>query len=216
MIILNIILILISIIILFLAILLIIPIKYSISLDIFDKLTYRLQFSLFSGLVKGELSKTESKEILNRFSIFGIKTKFDKEKTKKPDKEKKFKKKKKKKKTLFSKIQSIKSYTNKKLIISIYENLKKMLKHFMPNEQKINCKIGLDEPYIMGLIAAAYYPNENIFKKNNIHLDPIFTEEIINLELYLKGYIRLIFIAFLAFKIFISLPNKLEMIKNNI
>lgn len=79
---------------------------------------------------------------------------------------------------------------NKKTLELLFKHIKRVLKHILPVKMKGILRFGFDDPYVTGQVtsgAAVFYP---LYAKK-LQLYPVFDENILEGELFIRGRVRL-------------------------
>ena len=79
----------------------------------------------------------------------------------------------------------------------------KLLKHIIPRKHHVNVRYGSDDPASTGQITGYYYMAKCVLPLN-VDFEPDFEKEVIAVDGYLKGYIRLIVPVIIALKILLN------------
>ncbi len=97
-------------------------------------------------------------------------------------------------------------------IKKIFHSIKKLLKHLLPNRIKGQVQFGLNDPCATGQalgVLAMIYP----YYGKSLTIEPDFTKQVLQGEVYLKGYIQIFTLCIIAIKLLID-ANFRKLIKN--
>jgi len=76
---------------------------------------------------------------------------------------------------------------NKPFLTKVFQFIKKVLKHIVPQEFRVRLSYGFDNPAHTGILCGFIALFSAYFSGYDIFLDPIFDQEILEGELFLKG-----------------------------
>lgn len=79
------------------------------------------------------------------------------------------------------------------LMVLILDEVKKIFIHIKPKKVKYDAKIGLDDPYHMGLILALHSPLYALYG-DNVKLTPYFDRYLLDIEFYMMGRPQILFL----------------------
>lgn len=97
-------------------------------------------------------------------------------------------------------------------IKKIFHSIKRILKHLLPNKIKGHVKFGLDDPCATGQalgVLAMFYT----YYGKSLVIEPDFTKQVIEGDVYLKGYIHVFTLCIIGIKLLID-ANFRKLIKN--
>ncbi len=119
-------------------------------------------------------------------------------------------------KKLFKKVDLIKTFLqneeNKQGIGKIFVSVKDILKHLLPNKIEGQVHFGMADPCTTGQVLgvlAMFYP----YYSKSISIEPDFTGQVLEGNLYLKGYIQIVILCVIAFRLVLN-ANFRKLIKN--
>ncbi|MDF2892013.1 MAG: hypothetical protein K0R80_2380 [Clostridia bacterium] len=166
---------------------LIVPFSYKGEAAVYDGVTFNYKVGWFWNLfnirgTRGEESQ-KSEVYLGSKRLFTVKTKEEVEKVPEEDDETKETKK------AVKKENNLKSMFDTKLIKEALNYLKKIVKQIRPKYLHLYGTYGFDDPSITGMTAGFIYTLQSIWPQSRIHLQPSFTEEILELEFKAIGNI---------------------------
>ncbi len=117
---------------------------------------------------------------------------------------------------LLGKIELIKAFfqneENKQGIGKIFSSIKNILKQLLPRQMKGNITFGMADPCATGQalgVLAVFYP----YYGKSVFIEPDFSRQVLEGNLYLKGHIRIVTLCFIAIKLVLN-ANFRKLIKN--
>ncbi|MCB2339233.1 DUF2953 domain-containing protein [Clostridium estertheticum] len=173
---------------------LIIPFEYYISSKIDEKINVDITLLFFKKIIKVMVRHEDTKEIF-LLKIMGLR--IIRKEIKSPDikiekeekeKNKKNSKKKKEKKSSFN----IRDYIEREFINDLINYFKDIINIVKPKTVKINGVYGFDDPSLTGMICGIIPLISNLIPKSDINLQPVFDDEIIEIECDVHGKISLL------------------------
>jgi len=97
--------------------------------------------------------------------------------------------------------ETINTEENRKLCKFLLSQVKIILKHIAPRKYKIYIKYGADEPDVTGKVIS-YVAIANAFFNMNMNFVPVFDEQVLEGEIYLRGRIRVFTMLIIAFRVY--------------
>ena len=97
--------------------------------------------------------------------------------------------------------ENINTEENRILLKFLVSQLKIILKHIAPRKYKIYVKYGSGEPDVTGKVIS-YVAIANAFFNMNLNFVPVFDEQVLEGELYLRGRIRVFTMLIIAFRVY--------------
>lgn len=97
-------------------------------------------------------------------------------------------------------------------IKKIFNSIKRILKHLLPNKIRGQVQFGLNDPCATGQalgVLAVFYP----YYGKSLTIEPDFTRQVLKGEIYLKGYIQIFTLCVIGIKLLID-ANFKKLIKN--
>ncbi len=97
-------------------------------------------------------------------------------------------------------------------IKKIFHSIKRVLKHLLPNKVKGHVQFGLNDPCATGQalgVIAMLYP----YYGKSLTIEPDFTKQVLEGDVYLKGYIQVFTLCIIGIKLLID-ANFKKLIKN--
>ncbi|NNU77446.1 DUF2953 domain-containing protein [Clostridium estertheticum] len=194
---------------------LIIPFEYYISSKIDEKINVDITLLFFKKIVKVMVRHEDTKEIF-LLKIMGLR--IIRKEIKSPDikiekeekeKNKKNSKKKKEKKSSFN----IRDYIEREFINDLINYFKDIINIVKPKTVKINGFYGFDDPSLTGMICGIIPLISNLIPKSNINLQPVFDDEIIEIECDVHGKISLLSAIIKTLKFIFKKNNRQKIFK---
>jgi len=97
--------------------------------------------------------------------------------------------------------ENINTEENRILLKFLIIQLKIILKHIAPRKYKIYLRYGSGEPDVTGKVIS-YVAIANAFFNMNLNFVPVFDEQVLEGELYLRGRIRVFTMLIIAFRVY--------------
>ncbi|MBU3170587.1 DUF2953 domain-containing protein [Clostridium estertheticum] len=169
---------------------LIIPFEYYISSKIDEKINVDITLLFFKKIIKVMVRHEDTKETF-LIKIMGLRIirkeikspgiKIEKEEMEKNNKNSK-------KKSSFN----IRDYIEREFINDLINYFKDIINIVKPKTVKINGVYGFDDPSLTGMICGIIPLISNLIPKSDINLQPVFDDEIIEIECDVHGKISLL------------------------
>ncbi|MBX4268320.1 DUF2953 domain-containing protein [Clostridium estertheticum] len=169
---------------------LIIPFEYYISSKIDERIDVDITLLFFKKIIKVMVKHDDTKEIF-LLKIMGLRIirkeirspdiKIEKEEIEKNNK-------KSKKKSNFN----IKDYIEREFINDLINYFKDIIRIIKPKTVKVNGFYGFEDPSLTGMLCGIIPLISNLIPKSDINLQPVFDDEIIEIECDLHGKISLL------------------------
>lgn len=176
---------------LFAVTLLVVPFSYKGEAEVGEALSYSYKIGWFWNFINVRGSSQSEQQTasvyLGNRRVFTMKTHAENEEPEK-DKEAEEKESKKKEKEAKEK-NSFKDYFDTKLIRNAFEYLKKIVKHLSPKYLHLYGTYGFEDPSLTGMTAGFIYSLQGIWRNSRIHLEPCFTEEVLDIDFKAEGRI---------------------------
>ncbi len=117
---------------------------------------------------------------------------------------------------LLGKVELIKAFfqneENKQGISKTFSSIKNILKQLLPRKMKGNITFGMADPCATGQalgVLSVFYP----YYGKSVFIEPDFSKQVLEGNLYLKGHIRIVTLCFIAIKLVLN-ANFRKLIKN--
>ncbi|MBU3154868.1 DUF2953 domain-containing protein [Clostridium estertheticum] len=169
---------------------LIIPFEYYINSKIDEKIDVDITLLFFKKIIKVMVKHEDTKEIF-LLKIMGLRIirkeikspdiKIEKEEIEKNNK-------KSKKKSNFN----IKDYIEREFINDLINYFKDIIRIIKPKTVKVNGFYGFEDPSLTGMLCGIIPLISNLIPKSDINLQPVFDDEIIEIECDIHGKISLL------------------------
>jgi hypothetical protein len=184
--ILKIILYLVAALLLFVVTLLVIPFSYKGEAEVHDGVSFSYKIGWFWNFIHVRGNTQEDQQTASVFvgnkRVFTMKTREDhKEEDSEQDAEKEKEDKKER--------SGLKRMFDTKLIKEGFQYLKKILKHLSPKYLHLYGTYGFEDPSLTGMTAGFIYSLQGIWKSSRIHLEPCFTDVVLDIDFKAEGRI---------------------------
>jgi len=177
-----------------------------IMLVFFVPIFFYIQVSKYNGLVLWVkvnwlfnafycyIEKKGSQKPVAIVKILGLKIPIERERAKKKKKEKIKKEKK----------FNFRALLNQPFLTKVFQFIKKVLKHIVPQEFRARLSYGFDNPANTGILCGFVALFSAYFSGYDIYLNPIFDQEILEGELFLKGRLFCFVITYYILQLVLS------------
>ncbi len=140
------------------------------------------------------IEKRGSQKPVTIVRILGLKVPIERERAKKKKKEKIKKEKK----------FDFRALLNKPFLTKVFQFIKKVLKHIVPQEFRVRLSYGFDNPANTGILCGFIALFSAYFSGYDICLNPVFDQEILEGELFLKGRLFCFVITYYILQLVLS------------
>jgi len=154
-----------------------VPIFFHLQVSKYNSLLLWIKVNWLSNVFYCYIEKRGNQKPVAIVRILGIKIPIEREEAQKRKKEKIKKEKK----------YDLKALLNKPFLTKVFQFIIKVLKHIVPQEFRVRLSYGFDNPAHTGILCGFVALFSTYFSGNDICLDPIFDQEILEGELFLKG-----------------------------
>ena len=154
-----------------------VPIFFYIQVNKYNGLVLWVKVSWLFNAFYCYIEKSGSQKPVAIVRILGLKVPIERERAKK----------KKKKKIKKEKKFDFRALLNQPFLIKAFQFIKKVLKHIVPQEFRVRLSYGFDNPANTGILCGFIALFSAYFSGYDIYLNPIFDQEILEGELFLKG-----------------------------
>jgi len=148
------------------------PIFFYIQVSKYNGLILWAKVNWFFNAIYCHIKKEGDQNLVIILKIFGLQIPIERERAKKKKKGGKF---------------DFRELLNKPFLTKAFQFIKKVLKHIVPQEFRIRLSYGFDNPTNTGILCGFIALFSAYFSGYDIYLDPIFDQEILEGELFLKG-----------------------------
>ena len=171
-----------------------VPIFFYIQVSKYNDLVLWVKVKWLFNAFYCYIEKRGSQEPIAIVRILGLKVTIEGEKAKK----------KKKKKIKKEKKFAFRALLNKLFLTKVFQFIKKVLKHIAPQEFRARLSYGFDNPANTGISCGFIALFSAYFSGYDISLDPIFDQEILEGELFLKGRLFCFVITYYILQLVLS------------
>ena len=177
-----------------------------IILILFVPIFFHLQVSKYNDLILWakvnwlfnafycHIKKEGDQNLVIILKIFGLQIHLKEGRTKKKKKEKIKKEKK----------FDFKALLNKPFLTKAFQFIKKVLKYIVPQEFRVRLSYGFDNPANTGILCGFIALFSTYYSRYDIYLDPIFDQEILEGELFLKSRLFCFVITYYILQLVLS------------
>lgn len=166
------------------AIFLFIPFSYSFHLGIKENITYDGTIALLWGLIRIKLLKINGK---NKVIIYMTRICIDVNQAPKKVKSKIKKDNQKIKKEKNNHKRSIKDFIKKQFLYNTTEFIIKVIQIVRPKTFEVNGVYGFEDPAFTGVMCGAIGIITSVLSSSNIKLQPVFDDEVIDIDMQVSG-----------------------------
>ena len=154
-----------------------VPIFFNIQVSKYNGFVLWLKVNWLFNAFYCHIEKKGSQKLVAIVRILGLKIPIERERAKKKKKEKIKKEKK----------FDFRALLNQPFLTKAFHFIRKVLKHIVPQEFRVRLSYGFDNPANTGILCGFIALFSAYFSGYDIYLDPIFDQEILEGELFLKG-----------------------------
>jgi len=166
-----------------------VPISFYIHVTKYNGLVLWIKVNWLFNAFYCYIEKKGTQEPVAIVRILGLKVTIEGEKAKKKKKEKEF---------------AFRALLNKPFLTKVFQFIKKVLKHIAPQEFRARLSYGFDNPANTGISCGFIALFSAYFSGYDISLDPIFDQEILEGELFLKGRLFCFVITYYILQLVLS------------
>jgi len=171
-----------------------VPIFFYIQVSKYNDLVLWVKINWLFSAFCCYIEKKGSQKPVAILKILGLKVPIERERVQKKKKEKIKKEK---------KIDFI-TLLNKLFLTKVFQFIKKVLKHIAPQEFRARLSYGFDNPANTGISCGFFALFSTYFSGYDIYLNPIFEQEILEGELFLKGRLFCFVITYYILQLVLS------------
>ena len=154
-----------------------VPIFFNIQVSKYNGFVLWLKVNWLFNAFYCHIEKKGSQKLVAIVRILGLKIPIERERAKKKKKEKIKKEKK----------FDFRALLNQPFLTKAFHFIRKVLKHIVPQEFRVRLSYGFDNPANTGILCGFIALFSAYFSGYDIYLNPIFDQEILEGELFLKG-----------------------------
>jgi hypothetical protein len=166
-----------------------VPIFFNLQVSKYNDLILWVKVNWLFNAIYCHIKKEGDQNLIIILKIFGLQI---------HPKEGRAKKKKKEKKYYF------KALFNKPFLTKAFQFIKRVLKHIVPQEFRVRLSYGFDNPANTGILCGFIALFSAYFSGYDIFLNPIFDQEILEGELFLKGRLFCFVITYYILQLVLS------------
>lgn len=171
-----------------------VPIFFNIQARKYNGLVLWVKVSWFFNAFYCYIEKRGSQRPVAIVKILGLKIPIERGRAKKKKKEKIKKEKK----------FNFRALLNQPFLTKTFQFIRKVLKHIVPQEFRVRLSYGFDNPANTGILCGFIALFSAYFSGYDIHLNPIFDQEILEGELFLKGRLFCFVITYYILQLVLS------------
>jgi hypothetical protein len=171
-----------------------VPIFFHLQVSKYNDLILWAKVNWFFNAIYCYIEKKEGQKPVAIVRILGLKIPIERERAKKKKKEKIKKEKK----------FDFRALLNKPFLTKAFQFIKKVLKHIVPQEFRVRLSYGFDNPANTGILCGFVALFSAYFSGYDIFLNPIFDQEILEGELFLKGRVFGLVITYYILQLVLS------------
>jgi len=171
-----------------------VPIFFNIQVSKYNSLLLWIKVNWFFNAIYCHIKKEGDQDLAIILKIFGLQIhlkegRAQKKRREKIKKEKKF---------------DFRALLNKPFLTKVFQFIKKVLKHIVPQEFRVRLSYGFDSPANTGIFCGFVALFSTYFSEYDICLNPIFDQEILEGELFLKGRLFCFVITYYILQLVLS------------
>jgi len=171
-----------------------VPIFFNIQVSKYNGLVLWVKVNWLFNTLYCYIEKRGSQKPVAIVRILGLKIPIEREEAQKKKKEKIKKEKK----------YDFRALLNKPFLTKVFQFIKKVLKHIVPQEFRARLSYGFDNPANTGILCGFIALFSAYYSGYDICLDPIFDQEILEGELSLKGRLLCFVITYYVLQLVLS------------
>jgi len=166
-----------------------VPIFFHLQVSKYNDLILWAKVNWFFNAIYCHIKKEGDQDLAIILKIFGLQIYLKEGRAKKKKKEKKY---------------YFKALLNKPFLTKAFQFVKKVLKHIVPQEFRVRLSYGFDNPANTGILCGFIALFSAYFSGYDICLSPIFDQEILEGELFLKGRLFCFVITYYVLQLVLS------------
>jgi len=171
-----------------------VPIFFHLQVSKYNDLILWAKINWFFNAIYCHIKKEGDQNLIIILNIFGLQIHLKEGRAKKKKKEKIKKEKK----------FDFRALLNKPFLTKAFQFIKKVLKHIVPQEFRVRLSYGFDNPANTGILCGFIAFFSAYFSGYDIYLNPIFDQEILEGELFLKGRLFCFVITYYILQLVLS------------
>lgn len=166
-----------------------VPIFFHLQVSRYNDLILWAKINWFFNAIYCHIKKEGDQNLVIILNIFGLQIHLKEGRAKKKRKEKKY---------------YFKALLNKPFLTKAFQFIKRVLKHIVPQEFRVRLSYGFDNPANTGILCGFIALFSAYFSGYDIFLNPIFDQEILEGELFLKGRLFCFVITYYILQLVLS------------
>jgi hypothetical protein len=166
-----------------------VPIFFHLQVSKYNDLILWAKVNWLFNAIYCHIKKEGDKNLVIILKIFGLQIYLKEGRAKKKKKEKKY---------------YFKALLNKPFLTKAFQFVKRVLKHIVPQEFRVRLSYGFDNPANTGILCGFIALFSAYFSGYDIFLNPIFDQEILEGELFLKGRLFCFVITYYILQLVLS------------
>jgi hypothetical protein len=166
-----------------------VPIFFHLQVSKYNDLILWAKVNWFFNAIYCHIKKEGDQDLVIILKIFGLQIHLKEGRAKKKRKEKKY---------------YFKALLNKPFLTKAFQFIKRVLKHIVPQEFRVRLSYGFDNPANTGILCGFIALFSAYFSGYDICLSPIFDQEILEGELFLKGRLFCFVITYYVLQLVLS------------
>jgi hypothetical protein len=166
-----------------------VPIFFHLQVSKYNDLILWAKVNWLFNAIYCHIKKEGDQNLVIILKIFGLQIYLKEGRAKKKKKEKKF---------------DFRALLNKPFLTKAFQFIKKVLKHIVPQEFRVRLSYGFDNPANTGILCGFIALFSAYYSGYDIYLGPIFDQEILEGELFLKGRLFCFVITYYILQLVLS------------
>jgi hypothetical protein len=166
-----------------------VPIFFHLQVSKYNDLILWAKVNWLFNAIYCHIKKEGDQNLVIILKIFGLQIYLKEGRAKKKKKEKKY---------------YFKALLNKPFLTKAFQFIKRVLKHIVPQEFRVRLSYGFDNPANTGILCGFIALFSAYFSGYDIFLNPIFDQEILEGELFLKGRLFCFVITYYILQLVLS------------
>jgi len=171
-----------------------VPIFFHLQVSKYNSLLLWIKVNWLFNAFYCHIEKRGNQKPVAIVRILGLKIPIEREEAQKKKREKIKKEKK----------FNFRALLNKPFLTKVFQFIKKILKHILPQEFRVRLSYGFDNPANTGILCGFIALFSTYFSQYDICLNPIFDQEILEGELFLKGRLFCFVITYYILQLVLS------------
>ena len=170
-----------------------VPIFFHLQVNKYNELILWVKINWLFNAIYCHIKKEGDQNLAIILKIFGVQIHLKEGKVEK-----------KKEKIIKEKKFDFRALLNQPFLTKAFQFIKKVLKHILPQEFRVRFSYGFDNPANTGILCGFIALFSTYYSSYDIYLDPIFDQEILEGELFLKGRLFCFVITYYILQLVLS------------